>query len=269
MPVSKPFVIATAGPTIDGRTITPEWITQMAATYDPKVYTAVANLEHYLSSVPDSVFGAYGKVVSLSTQEAEIMGEKKLQLLAIVDANDQLVSMQKAGKKAFCSMEVLNNFIGKGVAYLSGLAFTDTPASIGTEAMKFSLSGAPGERFAFAGEVALEFETEAQKPTAGETLFAKVKEILGLGKKETTDQFADAGKAIETVAQSQKDLLDKFAGLEKNLADQTAAAKATAEELAASRQEFADLTKKLGETADGTPPRKPATGGDGKIATDC
>lgn len=271
MAKSKPFVIATSGPTIDGRTITPEWITQMAATYDPKVYTAVANLEHYLSSVPDSIFGAYGKVLSLSTQEATIMGEKKLQLLAVVDANDQLVSMQKAGKKAFCSMEVLNNFIGKGVAYLSGLAFTDTPASIGTESMKFSLGGAPGERFAFAGEVALEFEADDAKPTPGESLFSKVKELLGLGKKDTDERFADQGKAIETVAVSQKDLIDKYAGLEKTIADQVATAQPNAAEIAAIRKEFTDLLKKLGETPDGTKTRPPAAGGNGngEAETDC
>lgn len=269
MPLSKPFVIATAGPTIDGRTITPEWITQMAASYDPKVYTAVANLEHYLSSMPDSVFGAYGKVVSLSTQEATIMGEKKLQLLAVVDANDELVGMQKAGKKAFCSMEVLNNFIGKGVAYLSGLAFTDTPASIGTESMKFSLGGAPGERFAFAGEVAIEFETEAAKPSAGESLFAKVKELLGMGKKGTDAQFADQGKAIEAIAQAQKELLDKFATMEKTLDEQSSAAKLTSVTLSASAKEFAALKEELSKTPDGTKTRPAAAGGDGKITTDC
>lgn len=269
MAISKPFVIATAGPTIDGRNITPEWITQMAANYDPKVYTAVANLEHYLSSVPDSVFGAYGKVVALSTQEAEIMGEKKLQLLAVVDANDQLVSMQKAGKKAFCSMEVLNNFIGKGVAYLSGLAFTDTPASIGTESMKFSMSGAPGERFAFAGEVAIEFDKAAQSETAGESLFTKVKGLLGIGKKDTDANFADQGKAIETIALSQKGLLENFASIEQQLGDLVTASKTANDAIATSRKEFADLVKTLGETGDGTPTRKPATGGDGKIVTDC
>lgn len=269
MAISKPFVIATAGPTIDGRTITPEWITQMAASYDPKVYTAVANLEHYLSSVPDSVFGAYGKVVSLSTQEATIMGEKKLQLLAVVDANDQLVGMQKAGKKAFCSMEVLNNFIGKGVAYLSGLAFTDTPASIGTEAMKFSLSGAPGERFAFAGEVALEFENAAQSESAGESLFAKVKGLLGLGKKEADERFADQSNAIEIIASSQKEALDKFTSIVKTMQEQGLSIKLTAEAVAANRKEFTDLVEKLGMAGDGTKPRPPAAGGDGKITTDC
>lgn len=268
MPLSKPFVIATSGPTIDGRTITPEWIKQMAASYDPKVYTAVANLEHYLSSMPDSVFGAYGKVVSLSAQEVEIMGEKKLQLRAVVDANDQLVAMQKTGKKAFCSIEVLNNFIGKGVAYLSGLAFTDTPASIGTESMKFSLSGAPGERFAFAGEVSLEFEAENQ--SAGDSLFTKVMGWLSQGKKETSAQFSDQEKAIEAVAKSQKEVLDRLAGevLEK-FSTTAAAIKAIQKSQTASDAAFADLVKTLSETGDGTPIRKPATGGDGELKADC
>ena len=269
MPISKPFVIATSGPTIDGRTITPEWITQMAATYDPKVYTAVANLEHYLSSLPDSIFGAYGKVVSLSTREAEILGEKKLQLLAVVDANDELVSLQKAGKKAFCSMEVLNNFVGKGVAYLSGLAFTDTPASIGTESMKFSLSGAPGERFAFAGEVELEFEAASSHPQAGDTLLAKVKDLLGFGKKDTDRRFADVGQAVEAIALSQKDALGALDRLEAQIAEYSKATTQLGADLAESRKSFADLKATLDHTDDGTQRRPAATGGDGTVTTDC
>lgn len=268
--LSKPFAIATEGPTIDGRVISRDWITQMAASYDPKVYTAVANLEHYLSSVPDSIFGAYGKVVSLSTREVELMGDKKLQLLAIVDANEKLVALQKAGQKGFCSMEVINNFIGKGIAYLSGLAFLNTPASIGTESMKFSLSGAPGERFAFAQEVAIEFEAEeSTNPSAGDSLFAKVKEILGIGKKETADQFAEAGKAIEVIALSQKDLLENFASLEQQIADLVVTGKATAEAVDKQVAEFTALKEVLDKTPDGTPNRRPATGGNGQVATDC
>lgn len=266
MPISKPFVIATSGPTIDGRNITPEWITQMAANYDPKVYTAVANLEHYLSSLPDSVFGAYGKVVSLSTKETEILGEKKLQLLAVVDANDQLVGLQKAGKKAFCSMEVLNNFVGKGIAYLSGLAFTDTPASIGTESMKFSLSGAPGERFAFAGEIELEFEA-AQQP--GDTLFAKIKELISFGKKDADHRFADVGKAVEAIAVSQKEVLATLARLEAPAAEYSTSIVQVKNDCTELRQLFADLKATLDKTADGTQHRPPATGGDGQVITDC
>ena len=39
--ISKPFVIATEGATVDGRNISRDWLTQMASNYDPKVYTAV------------------------------------------------------------------------------------------------------------------------------------------------------------------------------------------------------------------------------------
>ena len=270
MPLSKPFAIATEGPTIDGRNIGRDWITQMAASYDPKVYTAVANLEHYLSSLPDSVFGAYGKVISLSTRETEIMGEKKLQLMAVVDANDQLVALQKDGKKAFCSMEVLNNFIGKGIAYLSGLAFTDKPASIGTESMNFSLAAAQGERYAFKDEIEIEFEAATTSPSAGETLFAKVMNLLGLGKKETDERFADQGKAIETIAQSQKDLLENFASIDQQIADLGASVNAATEAIAANAKEFTALKEKLGSTDGDDKQRGTATGANGNtVKTDC
>lgn len=268
MPLSKPFVIATEGPTIDGRNISRQWIQDMAKNYDPKVYTAVTNLEHYLSSLPDGIFKAYGKVVSLATQEATLLGEKKLQLTAVVDASQEIVDMQKKGQKAFASIEVINNFIGKGIAYLSGLAFTDQPASIGTEAMQFSHGGAAGERFASQNEVVLEFISD-EKPSAGESLFAKVKELIGLGKKQTDDKFADHAKAIEAIAGSQKDLLDQFGASAKNLTDALAQFKTLQEDHTALKQQFADLSKKLGNTdGDGTQ-RPPAPGGDGTVKTDC
>lgn len=269
MPLSKPTVIATEGPTIDGRNISRDWIKQMAANYDPKVYTAVANLEHYLSSMPDSVFGAYGKVVSLSTQESEILGEKKLQLLAVVDANEKLVALQKSGQKAFCSMEVIANFVGKGIAYLSGLAFTDQPASIGTESMKFSLAGAQGERFAFSNEVALEWETSAEKPGAGDALFAKVKSVLGLEKKDSDKRFADQGNAIELLANSQKELLENFGTLDQRIADLTASFNMTSVTVIASADEVAALKELLSKTDGDKTIRKPATGSEGRIKADC
>lgn len=275
MPQSKPFAIATEGPTIDGRNISREWITQMAGSYDPKVYTAVANLEHYLSSLPDSVFGAYGKVISLGSRETEIMGEKKLQLMAVVDANDKLVAMQKAGQKCFASMEVINNFLGKGIAYLSGLAFTNTPASIGTEAMKFSAAGSEGERYASDQGIVLEFETA--QPNAGETLFSKVKALLGRGEKKTDDRFADLGKAVEEIAQSQKELLDKFTTIEPITGELIEGkALASADDLKALQDEhkkfaadFAALQQKLGNTDGDDKTRNPATGGNGRIKPDC
>lgn len=135
--------------------------------------------------------------------------------------------------------------------------------------MKFSLSGAPGERFAFAGEVALEFESAAQSESAGESLFAKVKGLLGLGKNETDERFADQSGAIEIIADSQKELLDKFNSMVTTLAEHKVKIKLTADAGELSRKEFADLVEKLGKTADGSTQRPAAAGGDGKITTDC
>ncbi len=269
MPLSKPFVIATEGPTIDGRTISRQWITDMAKNYSQKVYTAVANLEHYLSSLPDGIFKAYGKIVSLSTQEAEILGEKKMQLLAVVDASPDIVALQKKGQKAFASMEV--GQIGSGSFYLTGLAFTDKPASLGTETMKFSFCGAPGERYAFKEEVAIEFEAE-EKPSDGESFAAKIKAMLFGQKKNQDEQFADLRTAVEAIAESQKALLDRFAAQDKATAEFVAGELKESDftkRLDDLTKNFADLEKKLATTDGDDKGRPPAAGGDGSIKTDC
>ena len=266
MPLSKPFVVATEGQTIDGRNISREWIQQMASKYDPKVYTAVANLEHLLSYMPDSVFSPYGKVVSLSTQESTILGEKKLQLMAVVDANDAIVGMQKVGKKAFASIEVAANFVGKGFAYLTGLAFTDTPASLGTETMRFT-AGKDGV-YSFDTELAIEWETDEQ-PSSGESLFSKVKALLtGKGKADEA-RFTDIGNAVDLVAASQKALLDKFSAAESALKVATDEIEVLKADLEKERTEAAVFREKLDTSPDGSSKRPPASGGKGTIKTDC
>lgn len=273
MPITKPFAIATEGPTVDGRNISREWLLQMASSYDPKVYTAVVNLEHYLSFQPDSTFSAYGKVVSLATREVEILGEKKLQLTGVVDAAQEAVDLQKAGKKAFASIEIKNNFINKGGAYLTGLALTDTPASIGTESMKFSAfsDGKKDSVFAFGAEFEIEFEKESPAPstTAGDGLFAKIKALLGGEKKDTAARFADVDRAVEAIATSQKEVLDAAAAQSKVFADISADSKANADALAALSKQFAELKGALDKAPDGTKPRPAATGADGVVKTDC
>lgn len=269
MPISKPFAIATEGPTIDGRNISRDMLAQMAKSYDPKVYTAVLNLEHYLSAAPDSVFGSYGKVVALGTQEAEILGEKKLQLTAVVDVAQGAVDMQKAGKKAFSSMEVKDNFINKGIHYLTGLAFTDKPASVGTESMKFSaFSGEKDSVYCFGAEISIDFDDPTAPPPAGETLLSKVKDLLGLNKKDADGRFSDIGKAVEVVATSQKDTLTEFAALKTQVADLSTQLKAATDAGKAHETAFAELKSQLDKTTTGTQ-RPPATGTNGDVKTDC
>lgn len=66
---TKTFRVARAGQTTDGREITRDHITQMAASYNPEVYGARVNLEHYRAMFPNSEFRCYGDVISLSTEE--------------------------------------------------------------------------------------------------------------------------------------------------------------------------------------------------------
>lgn len=55
---AKRFRIGVEGATTDGREIQREWLEQMAASYNPAVYTALINLEHIKSYLPDSTFTA-------------------------------------------------------------------------------------------------------------------------------------------------------------------------------------------------------------------
>ncbi|MEW6166072.1 MAG: GPO family capsid scaffolding protein [Pseudomonadota bacterium] len=256
--ISKPFAIATEGQTIDGRNIQRDWLAQMAKHYDPKVYTAVANIEHLLSLAPDGMFSAQGRVLSLGTQEADILGEKRLQLTAVVEVDEAVAAMQASGKKAFSSMEITPNFANKGIVYLTGLAFTDRPASLGTEPMKFSAG--KDNVYAFGGD-GVEIVFEDVKETTGQSLFAKVMGYLTGKDRKDEDRFADTGKAVEAIAASQRDLLDKFGAL----ADQAKAAQTAADKAAA---DLAAFQAKLDAT-DATEPRAPATGGNGKQVTDC
>ena len=66
---SKKFRVATEGATVDGRTIQRDWITQMAAHYDPAKYRATINLEHIRGLIPDSPFRNYGFVDALSQEQ--------------------------------------------------------------------------------------------------------------------------------------------------------------------------------------------------------
>lgn len=270
MPISKPFVAATEGNTIDGRVINRDWIKDMAAHYDPKVYTAVINLEHYLSAAPDSVFSSYGKVLSLSTQEADILGDKKLQLMAVADVPQAVVEMQKAGKKAFSSIEPTLNFIGKGITYLTGLAITDKPASVGTESMKFSAfsKGDKESVYSFGDEITIEFNEDHQQ-TQGTSLLARVKEMLNFKSKNDDTRFADTAMAVEMIATSQRDLLDKFSATSAELA---AANKKIAELTASAekdRTEFSAFKETVETTPNGNKQRPAATGGSGDQKTDC
>lgn len=206
---SKWFVVATEGATTDGRVINRTWIEQMAANYDLKTYGARINIEHFKFRMlwkDEPHAKAYGDVIALKTEENK---EGKLQLLAQIDPTQDLIALNKDRQKIYTSIEVDPNFADTGEAYLVGLAVTDTPASLGTDMLKFSagakanpLSGRkdkPENLFTAAIETELEFEeveTE-EKPN----FFTKIKALFAKESANKDERFTEHEKAIELLSE--------------------------------------------------------------------
>jgi len=273
---SKMFRIGVEGATTDGRTIERSWLEEMAASYNRNTYGARINVEHIKGLSPDSQFGAYGDVLALKTDEIEINGEKKLALFAQIQPNDALLALNKKGQKIYTSMEIQPKFANTGKAYLVGLAVTDSPASLGTEALEFSakhgtLTSRKQDKdnlFTAAEPAELEFEEVDETPSKVAGLFKKVSELLGKGK-QTEEQFGELAETLEAIAKHSADQAEALT------AEQTAR-KSLETSFAKLETEFADLIKKLEQTPAPTTPnnpqfrqRPPVAGGDGRIVTDC
>lgn len=137
------FRVAVEGATAtDGRSVTREMIDQAAAAYNTVTYTARINCEHIRGFSPEPPFNAYGSVLALKAEDFSIEIDGKPQtkraLYAQFDANDQMVATIKADQKIFTSCEFQPNFAKTGKFGLIGVAITDNPASLGTEALSFS-----------------------------------------------------------------------------------------------------------------------------------
>lgn len=273
---SKFFRIAVEGDTTDGRVIERGWLEQIAKNFNREKFGARIWLEHLRSLLPDSPFKAYGDVLAVKAEEVDIDGTKKLGLFAQIDATPELVAMNKARQKIYTSCEIDPNFAKSGQAYLVGLAVTDSPASLGTEMLQFAAGAkanplterkqGPDNLFSAAHEVTLEFEDQ---PSPGDTLLSKVKDLLGLGKKDADQRFNDVGQAVETIALSQKDLIEGAKRIEQEMADLGVKVKLSAEALEKFKTEYDSLLQKLGQTDGDKNHRPAATGGDGAIKTDC
>lgn len=138
---TKPFLLATAGSTVDGRNIDDKMIDEMASSYDPKTYGARLNIEHIRGISGDKPFRSYGDVVELSVGEVDVnfngKPEKRKALFGSFDVLEDAQQLNAAGQKVYPSIEIEPNFAGKGFAYLMGCALTDSPAAIATERLQF------------------------------------------------------------------------------------------------------------------------------------
>lgn len=300
MAKSKFFRVGTEGDTTDGRKIERSWIQQMADHFDRNLFGARVWLEHLRGLYPDSTFRAYGDVIALEAREVE---GGKLALFAQIDPTDDLVAMVKARQKIYTSMEVDQNFARRGHAYLVGLAVTDTPASLGTEMLAFSAANpeatplkarkvSPDNVFSAATPTTIEFEDEmdpktpeskpsasATPPAEEKTLLSRIKELIGT-KPETPPAPAAPQFSADDIAGSFTALADAHA---KQVADFTAARAEDAETIKALTDQVAALSAGLEEvskafdafraqldTEPATGTQRPAaTGGEGKVVTDC
>lgn len=296
---SKFFRVGTEGDTTDGRKIERSWIQQMADHFDRNLYGARVWLEHLRGLYPDSTFRAYGDVTALEAREVE---DGKLALFAQIDPTEDLVAMNKARQKLYTSMEVDTNFARRGHAYLIGLAVTDTPASLGTEMLAFSAANpdasplkarkvSPDNIFTAATPTTIEFEDDMDPkttdnkpaatptPTEEKTLLSRIKDLIGAkpdpAPAPAAPQFSadDLEGSFTALAEAHAKQADAFAAARtedaatvKALQDQVTALSAGLEEVSKAFDAFrAQLDA---EPAPGTQ-RPAATGGDGKVVTDC
>jgi len=272
---AKRFRIGVEGATTDGREISREWLEQMAAAYNPAVYTATINLEHIKSYSPDSTFNRYGTVNALGTEEitdGPLAG--KLALYADILPTDSLVALVKQGQKLFTSMEVSTKFADTGKAYLVGLAATDDPASLGTEMLAFSASAQnnplanrkqhPENLFTAATETAIELEEVEDKPA----LFARITALFG--KKQLSDdaRFSDVHQAVELVATEQQEFSTRT---DKVLGEQADRLSQLENLLETQVNDFTELKQQLGREDSRADYRQRAPGGNAPAAnmTNC
>lgn len=261
----KKFRVAVSGNTVDGREIQPQHLRDAAANYSQEVYGARVNIEHYLSPYPGSDFGAMGDVAALSTEditEGPLAG--RTALYAEIEPSDRMVQMTNKGEKVYSSIELHPQFALNGKAYIVGLAMTDTPASLGTERLKFTtqqrasvmaFNNQQAEPPMFSEAIEAEvIELAAQRSDEGAKWYSRVMGIISKGQKTDEQRFSQMHQVVEAVAQSQSEQIDQFNAAElERQQDKTAIQKLTTD-LAALRQQL--------EGTDGNfSQRQPANGG--------
>lgn len=168
--------VATSGKTADGRTIDAQDLRDMAENYNTALYTATIWYEHI------RYFGSLGTVAALKAEDVE---DGKVGLFAQLQPNDTLLRLNKEGQKLFASVEIQPNFADTGKAYLSGMAVTDEPASVGTEALHFSRRAGAGNHFGSLeplGDLNAQDDDEA----AAMSFFTRLFNSLGIGPGSST-----------------------------------------------------------------------------------
>ena len=274
---SKFFRVATEGATTDGREIQRSWIEQMAKNFNREKYGARVWLEHMRGMLPESAFAALGDVLAV---EARTVEDGKLALFAQIEALPALVAMNKAKQKIYTSIEVDPNFAKTGEAYLTGLAVTDSPASLGTEVLKFA-AGNPdaspfkGKKHSEGALFTAAVETELGLDGDAESIAAQLinrfsdmlKTLSGIAAPKPTPETSDAfaTKTLEVLGAADAAIQQQA----KELATEKAAREKLAGEFNTLQANFNELSKKLSQQDGSTTQRPEATGSEGVVQADC
>jgi hypothetical protein len=259
---SKPFRISVEGATTDGRKIQREWLSQIAANYNPATYGARINMEH----LNYSWMPRYGDVESVYTEEIKDGALKgKLGLFGVLSPTDELVELNRKRQKVYTSAEINLDFADFGGAYLVGLAVTDSPASLGTEMLQFSANAAanplndrkqhPDNLFTAAEETTLEF-IDSTPEVEKHNFFSKIQSLFQKKQQSDDARFADIYQAVELCAKEQQTTAETVQALTKQ-ADEFDAFK---QKQAALETELADLKTQLSQQ-DSQPKQRPFSSG--------
>ena len=165
---SEPICILTAGPTIDGRNVEQQMVDDIAETYNPKTYNARINEEHW------GWGEKFGSVVSVEKRGKELWG--------ILKPNSKLLGTIEKGQLLHTSCEITPDYAKTGKFYLTGLALTDSPASIGTTEMHLSDNAGKKMSFCTGSVISLnEFSLKNQTNRSQEeqTLFSRLLNMIG------------------------------------------------------------------------------------------
>lgn len=106
------------------------WLEEIVEDYDPSVYEASINEDHF------RIGRCYGRVSEVKLSRHPKLD--KLTLQARLVPNSFFLEMNSSKQKLYTSCEVDVNFAGSGKAYLTGLAITNCPVSLGTDRIELS-----------------------------------------------------------------------------------------------------------------------------------
>jgi phage capsid scaffolding protein (GPO) serine peptidase len=230
------FCIGKSGATVDGRTIESADLIAAAAAYDPELYGARINLEHYRPYSPKNDYSGLGDVLELKAETADGV----TRLYARIDPTEKMLGYIKDREKVFTSMELMKPFGDTGKAYLVGLAMTDSPASMGTTMLKFRQIAPDDPNFTAAyTQMESQDMPQAQPKTEKKGIFAVIHDAM-FSKKTDPEQPSQEPQKI--------DYSQEIAALTKELEQSAQITGKIVEDYAALRQEFEAFKAKVEST---------------------